>query len=111
MSFLAENRGITPGEMTPHMYTHTQEDVARHLFAVASGIDSMILGETEILGQVREALTEASRAEAIGLPLSRLFHWALRTGRMAGGSAPPLAATPCPLAMLPSRWPARCSAA
>ena len=83
VSFLAENRGITPGEMTPHMYTHTQEDVARHLFAVASGIDSMILGETEILGQVREALTEASRAEAIGLPLSRLFHWALRTGRMA----------------------------
>ena len=82
-AFLADYHRISSNEFAPHLYIHSQEEAARHLFAVASGIDSMILGETEILGQVRDALAEASKAERIGMPLSRLFHCALRTGRKA----------------------------
>ena len=82
-AFLADYHRISPDEFLPHLYVHSQEEAARHLFSVSSGIDSMILGETEILGQVRDALAEASKAERIGMTLSRLFHSALRTGRKA----------------------------
>ena len=81
--FLAETHGLSLDELAPYLYTHTHRDAARHLFAVASGIDSMILGESEILGQVRDALVAASDAGLVGTPLSRLFHWAMRTGRRA----------------------------
>ena len=82
-AFLVDYGRSSAEEIGPYLYTHRHEEAARHLFAVASGIDSMILGETEILGQVRDALAEASKAETISIPLSRLFHWALRTGRKA----------------------------
>ena len=81
--FLAGWRRLPVDQLSPYVYSATQRDAARHLFAVACGIDSMILGETEILGQVREALVAASNAGTVGLPLSRLFHAALRTGRLA----------------------------
>lgn len=82
-SYMSEFHKLSPKDFEPHLYIYRNEEAARHLFAVASGIDSMILGETEILGQVREALAEASNVESIGTTLSRLFHWALRTGRKA----------------------------
>ena len=53
----------------------------RHLFRVAGGLDSMIVGESQILGQVRSALAAASAAGTLSAPLSRLFHRAIRAGR------------------------------
>lgn len=82
-AFLAETGRLGDGVLEPYLYVHTDNEAVRHLFAVASGIDSLVLGETEILGQVRGALTIASDAGATGVPLSRLFHAALRTGRQA----------------------------
>ena len=82
-SFLGRYHGLSEDELEPYAYHHTQDNAARHLFGVASGIDSMILGETEILGQVREALVAASAAGRVGTGLSRLFHHAMRTGRRA----------------------------
>lgn len=81
--FLSSYSGLPIHELEPYLYTHTQNEAVRHLFAVASGIDSQILGETEILGQVRDALVLSSAAGVVGVPISRLFHAALRTGRMA----------------------------
>jgi glutamyl-tRNA reductase len=83
VSCLAEANGLAPAEIEPYVYRLSQKGAVSHLFAVASGIDSLVLGETEILGQVRSALIAASEAGTVGVPLSRLFHAALRTGRMA----------------------------
>ncbi len=70
-------------EIGPHLYTYSQEQAVRHLFSVASGLDSLILGESQILGQVRDAYAAASRAGMAGGALSRLFHQALRAGKRA----------------------------
>ena len=81
--YLSEHHRLPAKELEPYLYRYSQDEAVRHLFAVASGIDSMILGETEILGQVRGALVQASEAGQVGKALSRLFHDALRTGRRA----------------------------
>jgi glutamyl-tRNA reductase len=64
-------------------YAKSGEDAARHLFRVAAGLDSMVLGEAEILGQVRAAFVAAGAAGSGHPLLSRLFHTAIRTGRRA----------------------------
>ncbi|MBF8299232.1 MAG: glutamyl-tRNA reductase [Dehalococcoidia bacterium] len=81
--FLARSSGLAVEGLEPFLYTHSQEHAVRHLFAVASGIDSLILGESGILWQVRDALVRSSEAGMVAIPLSRLFHSALRTGRLA----------------------------
>jgi glutamyl-tRNA reductase len=81
--FLAAFHQVPQGELAPYLYSYEGAEAVRHLFSVASGIDSMILGETEILGQVREALVTASMTGPVSLTLSRLFHHAMRTGRRA----------------------------
>src|SRR5579883_1728902 len=63
------------------IYTFTDEAAARHLLRVAGGLDSLVLGEDQILGQVREALGVASAAGTTDRLLSRLFHLAISTGR------------------------------
>lgn len=68
-------------KLAPHLYVYYQEECVRHLFRVASGLDSMILGESQILGQVRDAFGAAAQAKAVRGPLSRLFHQALRVGK------------------------------
>ena len=82
-SLLAEYAGTDRTELSPYLYRSVGLDAARHLFRVASGLDSMMLGESEILGQVRNALTAASESGSVGVPLSRLFHGAIRAGRRA----------------------------
>ncbi len=64
-------------------YTHVLDGEAAvtHLFRTASGLDSMIIGEYEVLGQVRQALEAAEKAEMVNLPLRRIFQNAIRTGR------------------------------
>ena len=79
--FLASHGDLEPGAADPYLYDYTDLDAARHLFSVAGGLDSMVLGESEILGQVRQALTAASASSALPTSLSRLFHRAIRTGR------------------------------
>ncbi|MBI3744317.1 MAG: glutamyl-tRNA reductase [Chloroflexi bacterium] len=81
--YLSEHHRLASEELEPYLFRYNQDEAVQHLFAVASGIDSMILGETEILGQVRGALVQASEAGQVGKALSRLFHDALRTGRRA----------------------------
>ena len=56
---LARHSGIPLTELTPHLYVHYEDRAVQHLLAVASGLDSMVVGETQILGQVRQALALA----------------------------------------------------
>ena len=79
--YLASYHGLGASEITPHLYSYSGAEAAQHLFRVASGLDSMILGESQILGQVRSALVAASDTYQVQVPLSRLFHGAIRTGR------------------------------
>ena len=78
---LAETRGVADGELAEPLYAHWERDAAEHLFAVAGGLDSMVLGETQIQSQVREALRAATREGAADANLTGLFHAAARAGR------------------------------
>jgi glutamyl-tRNA reductase len=78
---LCESRGVAPDDLAEPLYSHYEDDAAEHLFGVASGLDSMVLGEPQILSQVREAWRRADAEEAAGAPLGTLFQAAARTGR------------------------------
>ena len=80
-NFLYTQSGLSSSELSPHLYTHRQEAAVRHLFKVASGLDSMILGEFEILGQVRQALEAVENTDLAPLPLLNLFRQAVGVGR------------------------------
>jgi len=79
--YLAERGDLPIGELLPHTYTWHGGAAVKHLLQVASGLDSMITGEYEILGQVKRALDEAVKTGLVGLPLLNLFRYAVRTGR------------------------------
>jgi len=64
-------------------YSHQHSAAIRHLFRVAAGIDSMVLGESQILGQVRDAMSAATQAGTLNGVLSRLFHTAVSAGKRA----------------------------
>ena len=78
---LCESRDVAPVELGDPMYSQYEIEAAEHAFTVASGLDSMVLGEAQILSQVREALKTAEREGAAGPALTALFHAAARTGR------------------------------
>jgi glutamyl-tRNA reductase len=78
---LCEPRGVDPENLAEPLYSHWEHEAADHLFAVAAGLDSVVLGETQILSQVREALRRARAEAAAGPALTALFHSAARTGR------------------------------
>ncbi len=79
-ALLSEIKGEVAMEGAP-FFTLSGKDAARHLFRVAAGVDSMVIGESEILGQVRNAFNAATAAGTHSPALSRLFHSALRAGR------------------------------
>ena len=79
--FLKDFHGLAPDEVSPYFYHYTDADAVRHLFRVASGLDSMIVGESQILGQVRNALIAASDSKSAQVSLVGLFHGAVRAGR------------------------------
>ncbi|MCL5970981.1 MAG: glutamyl-tRNA reductase, partial [Firmicutes bacterium] len=72
--------GVDRGDFVDYLYWYQGEEAFRHLFRVAAGLDSMVLGETQILGQVKDAYRLADAYKAVG-PLHRLFHYALRVGK------------------------------
>jgi glutamyl-tRNA reductase len=77
----AELRGLSPADIRPHVYEKSERDVITHLFSVASSLDSMVIGETQILGQVREAYDAAHAAGAVGPALHPLFQRAVAVGK------------------------------
>jgi glutamyl-tRNA reductase len=79
--FVSEFNGVTAAEITPHVYDVTDLDVARHLFRVAAGLDSLVMGEPQILGQVKDAHTIATDAHTSGPVLNRLFHSSFAVGK------------------------------
>lgn len=81
--FLADTGEFDEHALAPYLRDHWQEDAARHLFRVAAGLDSMILGEGQVLGQVRQAYDLATSRRPIGVILGRLFDWALVVGKRA----------------------------
>ncbi len=81
--FIAGFHGLELQDVEPCLYYATELDVVRHVFRVSSGLDSMVLGEVEILGQVRTAFQFAQREGVLGKWLSTLFRHALQTGKRA----------------------------
>ena len=80
---LARHCGISTGELTPYLYVHYEDRAVGHLLAVACGLDSVVVGETQILGQVRSALKVAEEHGTLGRVLGDLGRLALRTGKRA----------------------------
>ena len=80
-SFLSEFHSVRPDVLSVSLYHHYDQEAVRHLFRVAAGLDSMLLGEAEILGQVREAYRFAHEHGATGPVLNRLFQGALEVGK------------------------------
>jgi len=78
---LAALAGLPADELEGSFYTLLDEDAVLHLFRVAAGLDSMIRGEGQILGQIRSAFEAAQEADATGPALHRLFRHALRAGK------------------------------
>ena len=79
--FLAAHSGSDPDEFSDHLYTYYDEAAVAHLFSVAAGLDSMIVGESEILGQVRDAWQTAVREQTAPQLLSRMFKHAVESGK------------------------------
>ncbi|MDU0809936.1 MAG: glutamyl-tRNA reductase [Burkholderia sp.] len=73
MRWLSDYDRIPINELEPHIYSLPQSEAVRHAFRVASGLDSMVLGETQILGQMKNAVRAASEAGALGTYLNKLF--------------------------------------
>ncbi|MEW5887647.1 MAG: glutamyl-tRNA reductase [Pseudomonadota bacterium] len=71
--WLAEYHHLSPQKVTPYLYTLPSRDAVRHVFRVASGLDSMVLGEPQILGQMKEAARNAEAAGTLGTLLHKLF--------------------------------------
>lgn len=78
---LAESREVPLEDLAEPLYSHYEQDAADHLFAVAAGLDSMVLGETQIASQVRDAGKRAEAEGGAGPKLKALFHAANRAGR------------------------------
>lgn len=81
--FWSAMRGVSATEFEPHLYVLTGRKAVEHLFTVASGLDSAIIGEPQILGQVREALRRGLEHRAMGPVLSTLFRQAIVCGKRA----------------------------
>jgi len=81
--FLEHQFGVRLADIQPFLYTLEQEAAVRHLFRVTCSLDSVIIGESEVLGQVREAYSTASKLGTAGGMLARTFHQALRVGKRA----------------------------
>ncbi|MEU6541387.1 glutamyl-tRNA reductase [Streptomyces sp. NPDC047000] len=82
-TLIAEHTGVAAQDLTPYQYVRRADDALRHLFQVASGLDSVVLGEDQILGQVKEALERARRVGSASKTLHQAVQAALRAGKRA----------------------------
>lgn len=73
LAWLNRHHRLTPGKLDEFLYRHDEQDAVRHMFRVATGLDSMVLGEPQILGQVKDAYQQAREAQALKAPLDRLL--------------------------------------
>ena len=80
---LSRHSQVPPAELTPFLYVHYQDRAVQHLLAVACGLDSMVIGESQILGQLRQALHLARDRGTLGRALADLGSLALRAGKRA----------------------------
>jgi glutamyl-tRNA reductase len=81
VGFLAEYHNV-PGEVfVPHLFTSRDQDAVRHLFRVAAGLDSIVVGEPQILGQVKDAFQAAAERHCAGPLLTKAFQWAFNVGK------------------------------
>jgi glutamyl-tRNA reductase len=80
---LARRAGCTPTELAPYAYVHYDAEAVRHGYLVATGLDSMVIGEAQILGQLRDAYAIAAEQDATGRLLHELMQQALRVGKRA----------------------------
>ncbi|MCW2781122.1 MAG: hemA [Marmoricola sp.] len=78
---ICDRAGGDPEEMVPYLYVHYDDGAVSHLFHVASGLESMVVGESQILGQAREALRVGQESGTVGPTLNTLFQQALRVGK------------------------------
>ena len=81
VSFVSSFHDVDTSALTPHVYDVTDLDAARHLFRVAAGLESLVVGEPQILGQVKEAHAAARNADTAGPLLNRLFHACFAVGK------------------------------
>ncbi|WP_406841570.1 glutamyl-tRNA reductase (plasmid) [Streptomyces sp. AHU1] len=80
---LSAHSGIGLDELAPHLYVHFEDRAVHHLFSVACGLDSLVVGEPHILGQVKDALAAGQELDTAGPLLNNLFQQALRVGKRA----------------------------
>jgi glutamyl-tRNA reductase len=80
-SVLSRNSGLVVSDLSEHLYVHFAEAAAEHMFSVASGLDSMVVGESQILGQLRSAYGLSSEVGSVGTVLHDLAQTALRVGK------------------------------
>lgn len=82
-TLLAQHSGVGLEELTPYLYVHYEDRAVHHLFSVACGLDSMVVGEGQILGQIKDALARGQELHTAGRLLNDLFQQALRVGKRA----------------------------
>ena len=80
--WLQAKGGLSDAEMDTHCYVREREHAVRHLFRVAGGLESLVLGESQIVGQLKESWQMAHEADGIGKVLDRLFQHAFSTGKL-----------------------------
>ena len=80
-SFIFNHGNLSPDDMARCLYLYYNHDAVRHLFRVASSIDSMVMGEPQILGQVKDAYRTAVEHNASGIMLNKIIHHAFRTAK------------------------------
>src|SRR5438046_3353959 len=81
VSFIADFHKIPAEMLAAHVYDRVDLDAARHLFRVAAGLDSLVVGEPQILGQVKDAHAVAAETQTVGPILNRLFHASFASGK------------------------------
>ncbi len=81
VAFLSHYHSLPAESFTPHLFSLDDEAAAKHLFRVAAGLDSLVVGEPQILGQVKDAFETAAGRRCTGPMLSKLFHWSFGVGK------------------------------
>ena len=81
VAFLSDYHQLPQDVFLPHLFAHDNVAAARHLFRVAAGLDSLVVGEPQVLGQVKDAFQAAADRHCTGPLLSKAFHWAFGVGK------------------------------